>query len=137
MMLESKYITNHLKPRFLKMGCKFKRHPQNIYSAGWPDVEVRWKGLTINIEVKIDDRVVTRLQKAELISIAAHGGISIVIRREDGIEYISGINVLSQSIAFDIGREFEKLSPKAKIVYSYKESTFIKMEVQRITGGSK
>ena len=134
-MIESQYTNKKLKPRFLQMGCKYKKHHGGKFSAGWPDVELRWKKLTINIEVKMGDKVVTKLQKRELKSIVKHGGYSLVIRKKDGIEYICGLDLKSQILAIEIGEEFERIDPKAKLEYLYNSSVKIKMEIAEVWEG--
>ena len=111
-MTESYYTSNRLKSRFLKMGCMFKKHPGGRFSTGWPDIEIRWKKEVINIEVKMDDRVVTGGQRKELKSIAQHGGYSIIIRKAYGKEIITGVDERSQAIAANIAEAFHEIDPK-------------------------
>jgi hypothetical protein len=131
-MLESTYTNTKLKPRFLAMGCKFKKHPGGRFSSGWPDVEIRWDGEVINIEVKMDDNVVSKLQRRELKSIAKYEGWALVIRKKDGIEYILGIDATAQNMAIAIGKEFERLDPRGKYVYNYKTSPELRDQLKKI-----
>lgn len=134
-MKETYYTTKILKPRFLKMGCKFKKHPGTQFSAGWPDVEIRWKGRVINIEVKMDNNKVTAIQKKELKDIAKHGGYAIVIRRVPGSiaarEVITGIGKKGQAMAKELGAEMQRLYPKPSFVFD-QACPLVKRELQKL-----
>lgn len=131
-MDETYYTNKKLKPRFLAMGCKFKKHHGGRFSSGWPDIEIRWDGEVINIEVKVDDNVVSPLQKKELLSIAKHEGWAFVIRKVDDIEYILGIEATAQRLAIAIGKEFERLDPKGKYIYNIKTSPELRAQLKKI-----
>ena len=134
-MKETPYTNNVLKPRFLKMSCKFKKHPGTQFSAGWPDVELRWKGCVINIEVKIDKRKVTALQCHELKDIAKHSGYALIIRRIEGAktvqEVITGIGQRGRAVAVALGLEMQRLYPKANIIFD-QDHLLVKKELKQL-----
>jgi hypothetical protein len=134
-MNETEYTNKRLKPIFLNLGCKFKKHHQGLYSKGWPDIEVRWKGLTLNIEVKFKDVAVTKLQRQELKDIARHGGYSFVFRYKGGVEYLLGIDEKSQILVLEIGAEFERMEPGRKFVYDMNESAELEEQYKKIMEG--
>jgi hypothetical protein len=136
-MNESYYTTKILRPRFQELRCKFKKHHQGQFSKGWPDVEVRGYRNTVvmNIEIKVDDRKVTKLQKEELLDICKYGGYSFVIRKQHGKEYILGLDEKSRDIAVYLGLEFERLAPGKKFVYSFDHSTELQDQYKRIMEG--
>lgn len=134
-MKEAYYTNEVLKPRFLKMGCKFKKHHGGKFSRGWPDVEIRWLGMVINIEVKMDSEKVTPLQNHELKDIAKHGGRSLIIRRMGGatkaLEIITGIGRLGKLAAIDLGTEMQRLYPKATIIFDQNDP-LVNKELQKL-----
>lgn len=134
-MKETYYTNNILKPRFLKMGCKFKKHHGGQFSKGWPDVELRWGGNVINIEVKMSNNKVTAIQINELKDIAKHDGYALVIRRLDhgGREVIVGIGELGRAMAEDLGKEMQRLYPRAELIHD-QQHPFVKAELKKIEG---
>ena len=133
-MKENYYTNNVLKPRFLKMGCKFKKHHGGQFSKGWPDVELRYMGCVINIEVKMNTNKVSDIQANELQDIAKHGGYCLIIRRTyDGKEIITGVGRLGYLLAAELGAEMKRLFPKPEIIFN-QNSPYVKEELKKLKG---